>query len=270
MDVTAACLQLNAGGDEAANIESALTQALKAKEAGAELIALPENAFFMDTTSGAKRPVHASLEVHPGVQAFANFARTQGVWVLIGSVAVPGKSEGKFYNRQVVLNPEGDIAGWYDKIHLFDAQLPGGEHYRESERFDAGAEAKIMETPWGRVGLTICYDLRFPGLFRKLAVEGAGLIVVPAAFTYTTGLAHWHVLLRARAIETGCFILAAAQTGTHPGGRRTYGHALIVSPWGEVLADAGEEPGYALATLDLTQIANARAALPVLQHYVGF
>lgn len=269
MELTAACLQLNAGGDEAANIEAALTQALRAKKAGAQLIALPENAFFMDTTSGATRPVHA-LDVHPGVRSFADFARTEGVWVFIGSVAVPSDREGKFYNRQVVLNPEGNVAGWYDKIHLFDAELPNGEHYRESDRFDPGSEAKIMETPWGKIGLTICYDLRFPGLFRKLAVEGAGLIVVPAAFTYTTGLAHWHVLLRARAIETGCFILAAAQTGAHPGGRRTYGHALIVSPWGEIVADAGEEPGYALATLDLGQIATARAALPVLQHYVGF
>ncbi len=198
------------------------------------------------------------------------------MWLGIGSLALKtGDSDGRFANRSFLIDAGGAIVARYDKIHMFDVQLSGGEVYRESAAFRPGDRAVVADTPWGRLGLTICYDLRFPYLHRALAQAGADVILQPAAFTVPTGQAHWHVLLRARAIETGCFVLAAAQTGTHPRSidaaeRRTYGHSLAVAPWGEVLADAGQAPGVNLVDIDLAQVAAARGRVPSLTHDRGF
>jgi len=191
-------------------------------------------------------------------------ARELHIWLLIGSLALRG-ADGKLVNRSLLFAPNGERAASYDKIHLFDVDLPTGERIRESEAYAGGGAAPIVATPWGHLGMTICYDVRFPGLYRRLAQQGAAFLSVPSAFTVPTGEAHWHVLLRARAIETGAFVLAPAQTGEHDSGRRTYGHSLVVSPWGEVLADAGTDIGVTLATLDPGAVAAARARIPAWQ-----
>ncbi len=172
----------------------------------------------------------------------------------------------KLANRSLLIDPAGHIAARYDKIHMFDVEIPDGQSYRESRVYEAGTEAVTAELPWGRLGLTVCYDLRFPYLYRSLAQAGAQFLSIPSAFTRFTGQAHWHVLLRARAIETGCFVFAPAQCGSHDGGRETYGHSLIVAPWGEVLADGGEEPGVTLAEIDPAEVAKARTMIPALDH----
>jgi len=195
----------------------------------------------------------------------AALARELGVWLLVGSIH-PVSDNGKRWNRSLLFTPEGRLAASYDKIHLFDVTLANGETYAESDRMRAGDTATLAETPWGKLGMTICYDLRFPALFRYLAQQGALFLSIPAAFTYTTGKAHWHALLRARAIENGCFVFAPAQCGTHPGNRRTWGHALIVSPWGEILAEAPEEtPGIITAVIDTEKVREARAMIPSLR-----
>ncbi len=199
------------------------------------------------------------------VAAFRDLAAETGAWLLIGSVVLRASAE-KLANRSLLIDPAGHIAARYDKIHMFDVEIPDGQSYRESKAYEAGAEAVTADLPWGRLGLTVCYDLRFPDLYRALARAGAAFLTVPSAFTKYTGAAHWHVLLRARAIETGCFVFAPAQCGTHDGGRETYGHSLIVAPWGEVLADGGEEPGVSLAEIDPAEVAKARAMIPALDH----
>ena len=199
------------------------------------------------------------------VAAFSALAEELGLWLNIGSLALKGPGD-KLLNRSLLFAPNGAIAARYDKIHLFDVDLPTGESLRESHAYDGGAQAVLVETPLGPIGLTICYDMRFPHLYRALAKAGAKLFTVPSAFTVPTGHAHWHVLLRARAIETGSFVLAAAQGGRHESGRETYGHSLIVSPWGEVLAEAGIEPGLVIADIDLAQADVARARIPALVH----
>jgi predicted amidohydrolase len=190
-------------------------------------------------------------------------AREFGIWLHIGSLAVK-LGGGALANRSFLLAPDGGIRARYDKIHMFDVNLANGESFRESERFQAGDVAVTAGLPWGRLGLTICYDLRFPHLYRDLAKAGADFLAVPSAFTQQTGEAHWHVLLRARAIETGSFILAAAQAGRHDGGRLTYGHSLVVSPWGEVLAEGGAEPGIVIAEIEPAAVASARTRIPAL------
>jgi predicted amidohydrolase len=200
---------------------------------------------------------------HPALAAFRELARDLRIWLHSGSLAVL-RDDGKVANRTYVLAPDGAIAAQYDKIHMFDVDLGNGERYAESATFQAGSQARTVDLPWGRLGLTICYDLRFPHLFRHLAQQGASFLTVPSAFTQPTGEAHWHVLLRARAIENGCYVFAPAQTGTHAGGRKTYGHALIVGPWGEVLADAGMAPGIIMATIDPAEVAKARGKVPAI------
>jgi predicted amidohydrolase len=193
-------------------------------------------------------------------------AREHAVWLAIGTLGVRAP-DGRIWNRSYLVDPNGAIRARYDKIYLFDVDLAGGETYRESATIAPGEQAVVAETPFGGVGLSICYDLRFPQLYRALAKADARILMVPAAFTRTTGRAHWHVLLRARAIETGCFVLAASQCGEAPDGRLArYGHSLIVSPWGEVLADAGAEPGFVTASLDLGEVDAARRAIPALRH----
>ena len=212
----------------------------------------------------------APEQSHPGPPAFAALAAELQIWLLIGSMTMGLGSEAdageKVANRSYLFGPDGSIAARYDKIHMFDVDVPDGQTYRESRAYRPGGRALLVELPWGRLGPTVCYDLRFPALYRDLAQAGADFLSVPSAFTRMTGRAHWHVLLRARAIETGCFVLAPAQCGETSQGRQTYGHSLIVAPWGEVLADAGEDVGVVTAEVDLARVKEARTAVPALGH----
>jgi len=259
----AACIQVNASTDMAANIATASAFTRTAASQGADLVLMPENVGMMEW--GRANIVAKAMpeESHAALAAFRALARELGLWLHCGSLAVILPS-GKIANRTYVLNPDGAVAAQYDKIHMFDVDLGKGERYAESATFDAGDAAVTVDLPWGRLGLTICYDLRFPHLYRHLAQAGADFLTVPAAFTQITGEAHWHVLLRARAIETGCFVFAPAQTGTHAGERKTFGHALIINPWGEILADAGTAPGVIVASIDVDEVAQARARIPAL------
>ena len=197
--------------------------------------------------------------------AFRDLARKQAVWLHIGSMAIKASPD-RAANRAFLIAPEGEIVARYDKIHMFDVDLADGESYRESRSYRAGDAAVIADLPWGRLGLSICYDLRFPALYRALAEAGASFVSIPSAFTRQTGEAHWQVLMRARAIETGCFVLAAAQAGLHENGRETYGHSIVVDPWGRVLAEAANEPGVTFADIDPAAIAAARTRIPSLEH----
>lgn len=263
--VHVACVQLNAGTEIEPTVAAAAVLVRRAREAGAEFIALPENAGFM---AHGREKILARVKSeadHPALAAYQALARETGAWLLVGSLGVL-LDDGRVANRSFLLNSEGTVTARYDKIHMFDVDLPGGESYRESATFRPGERAVVGSTPWGGLGMTVCYDLRFAHLFRALAQAGAKLITVPAAFTVPTGRAHWHVLLRARAIETGSFIIAPAQCGIHDHGRATFGHSLIIDPWGEILAEGGEEPGFISARLDLERVAEVRAMVPALRH----
>lgn len=268
---TAACLQLNSTAVPAENIETVTQLARQARARGASLIMTPEvTTLVTRMTAQVIASRTFAQDEDPAVAAFAGLARELGAWLLIGSMPIR-VGEAQAANRCFLFAPDGSIAATYDKIHMFDVDLPNGERYRESKSFRPGAAAATAALPWGRLGLSICYDLRFGHLYRALAKAGADFLSVPAAFTKTTGEAHWHILLRARAIETGCFIFAPAQTGTHTGdGRKTYGHSLIIAPWGEVLADAGEPVGVITADIDPALVAEARGRVPALTHDVGF
>ena len=260
-----ACVQVNAGDDMAANIAAAEALVRDARGAGADVVALPENVAMMAASGQSIRAAARPEGSHPALAAFRRLAIETGVWLLIGSLGVRLRGA-RIANRSYWIAPDGGIRARYDKIHMFDVDLPSGERFRESESFRPGAAAVSAASPWGPFGLTICYDLRFAHLYRSLARAGAGYLAVPSAFTRVTGRAHWHVLLRARAIETGAYVFAPAQAGDHPGGRQTFGHALIVDPWGAVLADAGEAPGFVVTTIDPTRIEEARAMIPALDH----
>ncbi len=260
-----ACLQVNSGEDMAANVDAALGLAADAADAGADLILMPENVAMMTWGTAAISAAARAPEAHPALAAFREFARARQVWLHCGTLAVPA-ANGKVRNRTYVIDPEGGVAAVYDKLHMFDVDLGNGERYAESATFEPGDRAVAVDLPWGRLGLSVCYDLRFPYLYRALAAAGADFLAVPAAFTQVTGAAHWHVLLRARAIETGCFVFAPAQTGTHVRDRRTYGHSLIVSPWGEILADGGTGTGFVIADIDPSEVDAARGKVPSLDH----
>lgn len=259
--VTLALLQLCSGRDMARNIAETTGHIRAAAAQGAQFVLTPEMTNIIEPDRPRLKSLVKTEAEDEGVKAFAACARELNVWLLIGSLALRG-GDGNLVNRSLLFAANGDRVAAYDKIHLFDVNLPTGERIRESEAYAGGGAAPIIPTPWGNVGLTICYDIRFPRLFRQLAQEGADILTVPSAFTVPTGEAHWHVLLRARAIETGAYILAPAQTGEHDSGRRTYGHSLVVSPWGEVEADAGTEPGITLATLYPEAVRKARARIP--------
>ncbi|MGB8602971.1 MAG: carbon-nitrogen hydrolase family protein [Rhizomicrobium sp.] len=259
----AACLQMNSGADRAENFDSLQKLAHEARAAGAEFLATPENSLLMAPDADAKLAQSFSESDDPLLPRLTALAVELRVWLLIGSLAIKIRPD-KTVNRSLLIAPDGQIMARYDKIHLFDVSLPSGERYRESNTVEGGARAVNTRLPWGRVGFSICYDVRFPQLYRTLGQAGAIFITVPAAFTKTTGKAHWHVLLRARAIETGSFIIAPAQCGSHPGGRQTYGHSLIVSPWGEVLAEGGESPAVVLADINPALAYDARARVPSL------
>jgi deaminated glutathione amidase len=254
-------VQLTSGIDPQANAKRVNDAVRAAARQGAQLILTPEMTGILDSNKQRLASHAQPLDRDATILAAQAAARDTGSWVLIGSVAVPA-DDGLFANRAVLIDSTGGIVTTYDKLHLFDVDLPSGERYRESATYTPGADARLVATPFGQLGMTICYDVRFPHLYRALAQAGAELIAVPAAFTRTTGQAHWHTLLRARAIETGCFILAPAQTGTHDDGRNTYGHSLAISPWGDILCDMGETPGVAVVDIDLTQVADARSRVP--------
>ena len=261
----AACVQMNSAAEIAPNLESADKFIRAAASAGAQFIMTPENTTLIEPNRARALAKTPAEESHPGVPHFSALAKELGVWLLIGSLPVRADDK-RLANRSFLFDAAGKTVARYDKIHMFDVDLPNGETYRESNGVRPGEQAVVAATPWGGLGLTICYDVRFSYLHRALAHAGAVMLTVPAAFTVPTGQAHWHVLLRARAIETGCFVFAPAQTGEHAEGRRTYGHSLIISPWGEVLADAGEEPGFITADIDLEQVHKARAMVPALRH----
>ncbi|HTT97593.1 MAG TPA: carbon-nitrogen hydrolase family protein [Rhizomicrobium sp.] len=261
----AACVQLRSSDDVAENIRVTSDLIREAKGKGAQLIATPENTTLMAPDGGAKLEKSFPEDRDPALPAFTTLAKELGVWLLIGSLAIK-VSDTKTANRSFLVDPNGDIAARYDKIHMFDVDLPSGETYRESNTVAGGSCAVVADLPWGKAGLTICYDLRFPHLYRALAQKGAFLLTVPSAFTETTGKAHWHILLRARAIENGAFVVAPAQGGTHANGRQTYGHSLIVAPWGEILAEAGTDPGVIVADIDPAVVGDVRARVPSLRH----
>jgi deaminated glutathione amidase len=258
-------VQPTTGIDPAASAHSLVAAIATLAGDGAELIFTPEMSGLLDRDR-ARAAASIRDEADDGVLAAVRAAAAKaGVWVQLGSLALRGPAE-KFVNRAFLIDAAGAIRARYDKIHLFDVDLPGGETWRESNAYAPGETAVVAATPWGPLGLTICYDLRFPALHRALAEAGAAMLSVPAAFTRPTGRAHWHVLLRARAIETGCFVVAAAQTGVHADGRETFGHSLIVAPWGEMLLDMGEAPGLATCDIDLGAVADARGRVPALRH----
>ncbi len=259
-----ACIQNTATRDISANIEWVSQRIDQAVAAGAQFITLTE-------TVGLIEPVNANLlkatfseETDPALSAFRQQAARCQITLLVGSQLI--RLDHRIVNRSFLIDSSGAITARYDKLHLFDIELANGESYHESEMIAAGSQAVVTDTPWGRLGMSICYDLRFASLYRALAHDGAEMISIPAAFTQTTGQAHWHVLVRARAIETGCFVIAPNQCGHHADRRYSYGHSLIVNPWGEVLADGGDEPGIIYAEIDLSQVSTARRRIPSLQH----
>jgi deaminated glutathione amidase len=262
----AACIQLTAGREVEPNIRAASDLVRRARDAGADLIMTPEVSDMIEPKRALREAKARAESAHPMLAAFRDLARETGAYLLLGSIVVRTEGDGRLANRSFLIAPDGNILARYDKIHMFDVDLPGGESYRESAVFKPGEATALAALPWGVIGLTVCYDLRFPHLYRALAQGGADFLTVPAAFTVPTGKAHWHVLLRARAIENGCFVFAPAQCGEHAEGRRTYGHSLIVAPWGEVVAEAGEEPGFMTAEIDPARIAEARRAVPSLGH----
>jgi predicted amidohydrolase len=269
---TVACLQYTAGPDPEPNLRQVRDLAGRARDAGADLIMTPEAGNFIE--SGSRRRDKAQPEARdPFLASMREFARDSGAWLLLGSLVIdPAGEEGadpgeeRLANRSFLIDAEGAIVARYDKIHMFDIDLGTGESYRESNAYRPGAAATVAETPWGRLGMTVCYDVRFPHLYRALAQAGADFLSVPSVFTVPTGRAHWHVLLRARAIENGAFVFAPAQWGEHAAGRKSYGHSLIVDPWGEVLADGGEEVGIITARIDPARISEARRKVPSLTH----
>ncbi len=266
---TAACIQINAAREMEPNLVTVREMVLRAREAGADLILTPENVTMLEPRNSLLREKALPEDGHPGVALFSDLARETGAWILAGSIAIKldaASEKSKVANRSYLFDSRGNVAAHYDKIHMFDVDLDDGESYRESNVFEPGTQAVIAETPWGRLGLTVCYDLRFAYLYRKLAQAGAEMLAVPSAFTHQTGEAHWHVLNRARAIETGCFVFAPGQCGTHAEDRQTFGHSLIIDPWGRVLADVGDEPGIAMAEIDMTQVSEARRKIPAITH----
>ena len=270
-----ALIQLTVTDDPVANLAATLGFVRQAHAEGAEFILTPECTNGLWSNRAAQKAMLRLEEDDATLAALRDEAGKLGIWLLIGSLALlTGDSDGRFANRSFLIRPDASIAARYDKIHMFDVNVSETEVYRESAAFRPGSQAVIAQTTFAPIGMTVCYDVRFATLYRKLAQGGAQIITVPAAFNHITGAAHWETLLRARAIENGAFVLAPAQTGFHAEaggkGRRTYGHSLAIAPWGEVLADGGTEPGVTLVDLDLTQVADARGRVPSLQHDRGF
>jgi len=268
----AACIQTTSGPIVDDNLKASCELIEQAAAAGADIIMTPEVVNVMDMDRKALATKTSQEKDDVTLAAFQEIARKTGKWILAGSVglkheiAVDANGHPKFANRSVLINPQGKSVARYDKIHMFDVDLDGGESYRESKAYEPGDTSRLVDLPWGKLGMTICYDLRFPQLYRSLAQAGASFLSIPAAFTRPTGEAHWHILMRARAIENGCYVFAPAQCGHHGGTRYTYGHSLIIDPWGKVLADGGEEPGFIMAEIEPEQVTKARQKVPSLKN----
>ncbi|HXV11425.1 MAG TPA: carbon-nitrogen hydrolase family protein [Burkholderiales bacterium] len=263
--VRIACLQMNSGNEFTVNLTTFSAMAREAAERGAEFILSPEYFLMMDGSGRVMREAALDEQGEPAISALTELARELGVWLLAGSITLKS-GEGRMCNRSILISAGGDVVATYDKIHMFDATLPDGKVIRESSAYRPGESAVLAQTPWGTLGMTVCYDLRFPGLFRALAQAGAILITVPSSFQRQTGRAHWHALLRARAIENECFILAPAMCGDHAGNRQSYGHTLVVDPWGEVIAEGGESPEIVYAEIETRRVARVRGMIPSLDH----
>ena len=263
--LTVACIQMCSGVDVPANVDAASDLVREAAAAGARLVATPEMTTLLDRRPGKLLEQARSEDEDIALPAFRRLAAELGITLLVGSIPIRVSAE-RCANRSFLIDPAGNIRARYDKIHLFDVDLGPGQSWRESKRFVPGDRACVVALDGYRLGLGVCYDLRFPELYRSLARHGADIVSVPSAFTVPTGAAHWHVLLRARAIETGCFVLAPAQHGLHEDGRETYGHSLVVDPWGTVIAEREYGAGVVLAELDLDEVARCRRRLPSLEH----
>jgi predicted amidohydrolase len=262
---TVGLIAMRSGRDPQANLNAVLAAIDQAKRAGADYVQTPEMTNVLESRRDRLLANIVADENDPTLATLREVARKLSIYVHIGSLAIKASPE-KAVNRSFLIDRKGEIVARYDKIHMFDVDLAGGESYRESNTYRAGELAVVADLPWGRLGLTVCYDLRFPALYRALAEAGASFFSIPSAFTRQTGEAHWHVLLRARAIENGCYVFAAAQGGKHESGRETFGHSLIIDPWGRILAEGGTEPGVVLAEIDPAEVAAARAKIPSLHH----
>lgn len=271
---TALC-QLNVSDDPAENLRGTLAYIRDAASQGAAFVLTPEVTNCVSLSRRHQRGVLHHEPDDPTLAVLRDEARALGLWLLIGSLAIKTDDpDGRFANRSFLISPDGEIVARYDKIHMFDVDIDATESFRESAGYRPGEQAVVAQTPFANIGMTICYDMRFPALYQALAEAGAHILAVPAAFSPVTGAAHWHSLLRARAIETGCFVLAPAQTGTHDSStgktRDTYGHSLVVDPWGEVLLDAGKEPGVYIVDLDMEKCATTRARVPSMANRRAF
>ena len=264
-----ACLQMQTGNDLAANLDSVKTMAREAARSGAQFVLTPEYAMMMDGSGRTMRERALEADGSPALPELQALAKELSVWLLVGSLTLKTSGD-RIANRSCLIAADGTVVATYDKIHMFDATLPDGKVIKESSAYCPGDRAVIAETPWGKLGLTICYDLRFPQLYRRLAKAGAHYLTVPSSFQRATGKDHWHALLQARAIENACFVFAPAMCGEHPGNRTTYGHTLVVDPWGKILADGGEDPGIVYAEIDPARVERVRSMLPCLEHDVEF
>ncbi len=260
-----ACIQTNSKSDPNINIREVSSLIRAARSNGAELITTPEVVGMLEPNREKALNKAQPENYHGVLREFRALSRELAIWLLIGSISIK-LSNGKLANRSFLINPDGQIIARYTKIHMFDVEVNDGSIYRESATYQPGTSACLARTPWGLVGLTICYDIRFPALYRDLAKAGAKIIFIPSAFTEVTGEAHWHILQRARAIENGCFIVSAAQTGMHEQNRKTFGHSIIVDPWGNILADADKDVGFITADLDLNLVDEVRKKIPSLTH----
>lgn len=265
-DLKLACIQMNSGPDIEENLKQAGEFIREAAKDDCEFIATPENTDFICESNELTLQTALESDKHPGIPFFSVLAKELSVWLLIGSMKIK-VSDHKVVNRSFLFRDNGQLVATYDKIHLFDVDLPNGESHRESDVFEPGNKAVVVNTEWKKLGMSICYDLRFPYFYRAMAQKGAELMAVPSAFTAHTGAAHWETLLRARAIETGSFVIAPAQCGEHEGGRKTHGHSMVVGPWGQVLAEKTENnPGIISRKIDFLDVIKARTAIPSLQH----
>jgi predicted amidohydrolase len=267
MTMRVALLQMTSGIDPATNAHGLVRAIADAKLDGAEMIFTPEMSGLLDRDRARAIPKLRNEASDPVLAAVREAAAKAGIWVQLGSLALAGeRADGRLVNRGFLIDASGAIRARYDKIHLFDVDLATGESWRESSVYAPGSAPMLASTPWGAIGLSICYDIRFPDLYRALTDAGAVILTVPAAFTVPTGSAHWHLLLRARAVEAGVFVVAAAQSGAHEDGRKTYGHSLVVDPWGDVLLDMGEGAGLATVDIDLGRVAEVRGRVPAISH----
>lgn len=269
MSFKAALIQMRSGVDMARNLSDASAMIRDAAAQGAKYVLTPEMTNIFEADRERLKSLVHSEEEDASVAGFSELAKALGIWLQVGSLALR-VSEDKLVNRSLLFAPDGKVAARYDKIHLFDVDMPSGERIRESDTFAPGSEAVVAKLPWGPLGLSICYDMRFPNLYNTLANAGAMFVAVPAAFTVPTGQAHWHVLLRSRAIETGSFVFAAAQGGTHECGRQTFGHSLVVTPWGEIIAELATEPGVLVFEVDEALVKRDRGRIPALKNARAF